>query len=151
MVGEIDETATDATKAETRYTVYAKQWVAHPNYDNTNFAKDIGLVYLPSDVYQSKNVDIAPLYLHDPQISSHFTSHFLDQSAKVAGFGRKGESGAYSNTLQVTTVKFVAFSRCQSDYTNFAPDSSSICYTSASTTQVQVICICKSIYQTKIF
>jgi hypothetical protein len=37
MVGEIDEAVTDATKAKTRYTVYAKQWIKHPNYDSGNF------------------------------------------------------------------------------------------------------------------
>jgi hypothetical protein len=138
MVGEIDEAATDATKASTRCTMYAKQWIKHPDYDSTTFGKDIGLVYLPVDVYQSKNVDIAPLYLHDSQISTQYTSYYKDQLANVAGWGQKGSSGANSNTLQYTTIKFVALSICLSSYAS--PDPTSVCYGTGSTTQTQLPC-----------
>jgi hypothetical protein len=140
MSGEIDEAATGANQAKTRYTVYAKKWIVHPNYNIANFAKDIGLVYLPSDVYYSTNADIARLYLHDSQISSQYTTYYLDKSANMVGFGKTGSSGAYSSTLKVATLKFAAFSRCVMDYNPVTPDSLSVCFISASTSPLQLPC-----------
>jgi hypothetical protein len=135
MVGEIDEN--DANKASTRHTLYAKQWLVHPDFAASTYAKNIGIIYLPADVYQSKNADIAPLYLHDPQISNAFSSYYQDQLADVSGWGMLGTSGAASTTLQSTTIKIRTAATCQSAY-GYAPDSKNLCHSTGSTSQIKV-------------
>ncbi len=78
----------------------AKMWTSHPSYDAANFINNIALVYLPVDVYYSKNSAIANLYLKDPLISSVFSSFYNGQTVKVIGWGLAGNTGSTSNTLK---------------------------------------------------
>jgi hypothetical protein len=134
-VGETNIASTYANQASSRYTVMAKKWLSHPTFDGN--LDNIGLIYLPVNVNRGPNVDIIYLYLYDPEVSSVFTTYFLNQVVEVAGWGRISQTGAFSATLKYTSVKIMDTATCQTAYGTTTIGSKKACVLSASTTVVQ--------------
>jgi hypothetical protein len=112
-IGEIDVTPGTAsnTWASTRYVVQAKMWTSYSG-------KNIAVVYLPSDVYYSKNSQIMNLYLKDPEISGNAATYYIGKSVKIACWGRMGNStaAALSNTLKYISIPIVDSNTCTRGY-----------------------------------
>jgi hypothetical protein len=114
-IGETDVTPGTAqnTWASTRNVVYAKMWKRHESFNGATGANNIGLVYLPADVYYSSNSQIMNLYLKDPEISGNAATYYMGQSVKIAGWGMTGDyPAAVSNTLKYITIPIVTESDC---------------------------------------
>jgi hypothetical protein len=133
-VGETNMATTYANQASSRYTVMAKKWILHPDYDGS--LNSIGLVYLPVNVNRSPNVDIIYLYPNDPEDTGIFTTSFYNQVVETAGWGRISETGPNSDALKFTTVKIIDTTVCQGSYSTTI-GSKKACFVSANPPVVQ--------------
>ncbi len=102
-----------------RVGIMAKMWISHPNYDAVNILNNLALVYLPVDIYHSRNsvAAINLLYTKDPTLISVFVSSFDSQNVKVAGWGVSDVTTTdTSSTLKEAEMQITSGSSCRSNY-----------------------------------
>jgi hypothetical protein len=112
MIGVNDITLPADTN--NRLVVYAKMWTKHASYDAVAHTNNIGLVYLPSDVYYSTKSTIANIYLKDPTINSVYDAIYDGFDLEIVGWGEN--IGDPSNTLQTIQSSFLDRGSCDTSY-----------------------------------
>jgi hypothetical protein len=120
-VTDVTDGTAQNTWPSTRHVLKAKMIKQHPDYNPTSNANNIALVYLPVDLYYSKNTAILNLYLKDPEIATVLTASFIGKTAKVAGWGQTAAASGspLSNTLKTTDLTIVDFNTCDYYHSKF--------------------------------
>lgn len=144
-------------KALTRVSIYAKQWVPHPDYfsNDTGVFNNIGLVQLPTPVFYNLNVYPAAPNFIKPN-GDLFNLLYVGKEFSISGWGRDQyiiksigafdrkyiliyfRNSDFPSRLQYTYVKLISLSECRQTW-GFV-DENTICAISTTSSPPSNVC-----------
>jgi hypothetical protein len=116
IIVSVNIDAAASAASATRHTLEAKKLLKHPLYSATTFDNDIALIYLPVNAVKSAMVAIGYTPMQDPSDTAVFAAYFYNNQARTFGWGRTGQTAAYSSTLQTAQGPIITLADCQSTY-----------------------------------